>query len=221
MQSKIKGKIHTTHTFTPFCLELGVKGLTVMVTPDSSAPPPPFVKKIKPQLDNCPQVAEGQGSQQLLLAASMDSPTKAEINPAPGTPFVSAEDSPLENMFCPGQDMNENSPLVGSGNVTEVKSQLQGVEKWEDLENYAIVLNVKTGGHCRIGCSICGKVMDGKKGKKGMLGLMIAHIEAKHFRQAFSHHCAMCEGTFKTRAILKSHIKKNHTDKQNAEDRKA
>ena len=211
-------------TNSPPCLELGVKGLTVMVTPDSSAaaPPPSFVRKIKPQLDNYPQVTEDQGSQQLLLAASMDSPTLARSSPAPGTPFVLAEDSPLQNIFCPGQDMNENSPLVGSGNVTEVKSELQGVEKWEDLENYAIVLHAKTGGHCRIGCSICGKVMELRKGKKEMLSRMIAHIEAKHFRQAFSHHCATCEGTFKTRAILKSHIKKNHTaDKQNASDRNA
>ena len=210
-------------TNSPPSLELGVKGLTVMVTPDSSAaaPPPSFVRKIKPQLDNYPQVAEGQGTQKLLMGAPMDSLTLAEVNPAPSSSFVSGEDSPLENIFYLGQDMNDNSLLVRSENATEVKSELQGVEKWEDLENYAIVLHSKTG-HCRIGCSICGKVMEGRKGKRVMLGRMIAHIEAKHFRQAFSHHCAMCEGIFKTRAILKSHIKKNHTaDKQNASDRNA
>jgi len=48
-------------------------------------------------------------------------------------------------------------------------------------------------------------------GKKKALDRMIAHIEAKHFRQAFIHPCPMCGETFETKAILNNHIKKNHT----------
>ena len=46
---------------------------------------------------------------------------------------------------------------------------LQGVEKWEDLENYASVINTneQRAGHYILGCTICGKVVEEKwKGKK-------------------------------------------------------
>ena len=91
---------------------------------------------------------------------------------------------------------------------------VQEVEKWEDLENYAFVINTdeQRAGHHILGCSICGKVVEEKwKGKKRAMVRMMSHIEDKHFRQAFTHPCAVCEETFHSKAILENHMKKKHT----------
>ena len=140
--------------------ELSVKGLTVMVTPESPAPPSktfeasvspsmkiktsissplnpqtPLVKKIKPQFDNCAQIIE-------------DSPTLAKTKLAPGSPLVAKHSSHVTITYY-GQDMNENNS--NEEKVVQVKNEqtaamtdedlIQGVEKWEDLENYAFVIN--------------------------------------------------------------------------------
>jgi len=214
--------------------ELSIKGLTVMVTPESPTPPrktfetsasptmkintsissplkvrTPLVKKIKPQFDNCAQIIE-------------DSPTLAKNKLAPGSPLVAKHSSLVTITSC-GQDMNENNSIEEK--VVQVKNEqtaamadedlLKGVEKWEDLENYAFVINTndQRAGHHILGCSICGKVVEEKrKGKKRAMVRMMSHIEDKHFRQVFTHTCAVCEETFHSKAILKNHMKKNHTN---------
>jgi len=112
--------------------------------------------------------------------------------------------------------MNENylieEEVKGEDLSLAANKDLPVVEKWEDLENYVLSINIKdqrAGYHAK-GCSICGRVMEAM-GKKKALDRMIAHIEAKHFRQAFIHPCPMCGETYKTKAILNNHIKKNHT----------
>ena len=170
--------------------ELGVKGLTAMVTPDSPAPPTQFV-------EFAPIIEDSS-----ILAKS-----------APRSPNVAKYSSLVNNTFF-GQDMNENHSIeekVKSEDLTN-EDLLPVVEKWEDLGNYVLAINVKdqkAGYHAK-GCSICGRVMEAS-GRKKALHRMIAHIEAKHFRQAFTHPCAMCGETFNTKAILNNHIKKNHT----------
>ena len=118
--------------------------------------------------------------------------------------------------------MNENNSIEEK--VVQVKNELtaamadedllQGLEKWENLENYAFVVNTndQRAGHHILGCSICGKVVEEKwNGRKRAMGRMMSHIEDKHFRQAFTHPCAVCEETFHSMAILQNHMKKNHT----------
>jgi len=92
---------------------------------------------------------------------------------------------------------------------------VQGVKKWEDLENYAFVINTneQRAGHHILGCSICGKVVEEKLWrKKRAMGRMMSHIEDKRFRQAFTHPCAVCEETFHSKAILNNRMKKKHTN---------
>merc|ERR1719357_838065 len=169
----------------------------------------PLVKRIKPQFDNCAQIIE-------------DSPTLAKTKLGPGSPLVAKHSSLVTITSC-GQDMNENNSIEEK--VVQVKNEqtaamadddlIQGVEKWEDLENYAFVINTndQRAGHHILGCSICGKVVEEKwKGKKRAMVRMMSHIEDKHFRQAFSHPCAVCEETFRSKAILKNQMKKNHTN---------
>ena len=159
----------------------------------------PFVKGIQPQFVDFAPIIE-------------DSPTLA----TPMSPLV-AKYSPLVNITFFGQDMNENHSIekkVKSEDFSMVANEdlLPVVEKWEDLENYVLAINIKdqkAGYHAK-GCKICGRVMEAS-GKKKALDRMIAHIEAKHFRQAFTHPCAICGETFKTKAILNNHVKKNHT----------
>ena len=212
--------------------ELSVKGLTVMVTPEFPAPPrktfetsaspsmkintstssplkvkTPLVKEIKPHFDNCVQTIE-------------DSPTQAKTKFAPGSPLVTKHSSLTITYY--GQDTNENNSIEEK--VVQVKNEqtaamadedlLQGVEKWEDLENYAFVINTneQRAGHHILGCSICGKVVEEKwNGRKRAMDRMMSHIEDKHFRQAFNHPCAVCEETFHSMAMLQNHMRKNHT----------
>ena len=80
-------------------------------------------------------------------------------------------------------------------------------EEWEDLEKFVIVKrDQESGGRRSFQCSLCGKVMDRS------LVTMMAHVEAKHFRELFTHTCDVCQETFKTKAILMSHIKRIHKD---------
>ena len=79
--------------------------------------------------------------------------------------------------------------------------------EWEDLEKYVIVKrDHESGGRRSFQCSLCGKEMDRS------LVSMMAHIEAKHFRELFTHTCDICQESFKTKAILRSHIKRAHRD---------
>ena len=79
--------------------------------------------------------------------------------------------------------------------------------EWEDLEKYVIVKRYhESGGRRSFQCSLCGKEMDRS------LVSMMAHIEAKHFRELFTHTCDICQESFKTKAILRSHIKRAHRD---------
>ena len=83
----------------------------------------------------------------------------------------------------------------------------QTPEEWEDLEKYVIVKrDHESGGKKSFQCSLCGKEMDRS------LVSMMAHIEAKHFRELFTHTCDICQESFKTKAILRSHIKRAHRD---------
>ena len=207
--------------------ELGVKGLTAMVTPDSPVPPPtqkfrtcgPHSMKqntsVSPPLNN--NSVKGIQPQLVEFAPIIeDSSILAEAKSAPRSPNV-AKYSSLVNITFLGQDMNENHSIeekVNSEDLTMAANENLPavVEKWEDLENYVLAINMKDqkAGHHAKGCSICGRVIEAM-GKKKALDRMIAHIEAKHFRQAFTHPCGMCGETFKTKAILNNHIKKNHT----------
>ena len=207
--------------------ELGVKGLTAMVTPDSPVPPPtqkfrtcgPHSMKqntsVSPPLNN--NSVKGIQPQFVEFAPIIeDSSILAEAKSAPRSPNV-AKYSSLVNITFLGQDMNENNSIeekVKSEDLTMAANDNLPpvVEKWEDLKNYVLAINTKdqrAGYHAK-GCSICGRVMEAM-GKKKALDRMIAHIEAKHFRQAFIHPCPMCGETFETKAILNNHIKKNHT----------
>ena len=206
--------------------ELGVKGLTAMATPDSPVPPtqkfrtcdPHSMKPdtfVSPPLNN----TSVKGIQPQFVKSTTiieDSSTLAEAMSAPRSPIVEKYSS-LVNITFFGQDMNENHSIeeeVKSEDLTMAANEnlLPVVEKWEDLENYVLAISIKDqkAGHHAKGCSICGRVMEAS-GKKKALDRMIAHIEAKHFRQAFIHSCPMCGETFKTKAILNNHIKKNHT----------
>ena len=203
--------------------ELGVKGLTAMATPDSPVPPtqkfgtcgPHSMKPdtfVSPPLNN----TSVKGIQPQFVESAPIIEDSSILATAPRSPSV-AKYSSLVNITYFWQDMNENHSIeekVKSEDLTMAANEnlLPVVEKWEDLENYVLAINIKDqkAGHHAKGCSICGRVMEAS-GKKKALDRMIAHIEAKHFRRAFIHPCAMCGETFKTKAILNNHIKKNHT----------
>ena len=82
------------------------------------------------------------------------------------------------------------------------------LNEWADLGKYVNVIMVrgKESGkrRKRFQCSLCGKLMDRANDR------MIAHIEAKHFRELFTHTCDVCQKTFKTKAILMTHMKQIH-----------
>ena len=143
-----------------------------MVTPDSPAPLIQFV-------EFAPIIEDSS-----ILAKS-----------APRSPNV-AKYSSLVNITFFGQDMNDNHSIKEKVKSEESslftedltnEDPLPVVEKWEDLENYVLAINIKdqkAGYHAK-GCSICGRVMK-TMGEKKALDRMIAHIEAKHFKQALS-----------------------------------
>lgn len=112
--------------------------------------------------------------------------------------------------------------MTKEGYVALVKSESKEVEmvtadgdshlvlkEWADLRKYVHVIKVrgKESGKKRkhFQCSLCGKLMD-----KATMNRMIAHVEAKHFRELFTHTCDVCQKTFKTKAILMTHMKQIH-----------
>jgi len=77
------------------------------------------------------------------------------------------------------------------------------IDEWQDLKNYVIVDKKSPRAKAIYKCSLCEKIMNHAEA-------MIRHIESKHFRDAFTHPCPVCENTFETRAILNSHKQKEH-----------
>ena len=128
--------------------------------------------------------------------------------------------SPLKNTFDESSTSDEQD-MITKDCVALVKSEdmemvagedfHQGLNQvpteWKDLERYVIVIKGCHGSGGRsFQCSLCGKVMNKS------LPRTMAHVEAKHFRDLFTHTCDICQETFKTKAILMTHIKRNHKD---------
>jgi len=187
--------------------ELGVRGLAITVTPVTLGASPKK-KKIKPLLDNGAHLVFHEDCS---TKAVSDDETLAQ-SPCHLPP---GEDNPFESTFLVEQN------LIGADCMALVKSeememvaggdspQNQALEKWEDLEKYVIFFNKGeqgSGDRRSLGCFLCGKVM------VSSLPRMMAHIEAKHFRELFIHTCDGCQETFKTKSILMNHIKSSHPD---------
>ena len=173
-----------------------------MATPATIDPSP---EKPKPLLD-------GRSD----LGPCEDSPAMVEAIPSDQTNVSSPpENTCLESIMSVEQDMTnedrealvktEKLEMVAAGDSHQGQDQVP--EEWEDLEKYVIVIRSHgSGGRRSFQCSLCGKVMNKS------LPLTMAHIEAKHFRELFTHTCDVCQETFKTKAILMSHIKRIHKD---------
>ena len=199
-----------TQLFTPGA-ELGVRGLAIMVTPDNCDPSPWSPKKFKPPPDknsnheppstNAISLSPGQATLSIPLnlqpaGNSLDSPTLVE----------QAMTSDFCSTFVKSEEMETNS-----GEDCHLSQNLQ---EWKDLEKYVIIVkngDQESGGRKSLKCFLCGKVMERKR-----MDRMMAHIEAKHFSKAFTHTCDVCQGIFKTRAILLNHIKSYHPELSSA-----
>jgi len=179
--------------------ELGVKGLAITVTPVTFDGSPK--KKIKPLLDNSAHLGLHENS------SSVVSTDKTYV------PSLQPEDTPLESTSSFEQNMMKEDCVVKSEEMEKLPGgdvpQNQVLEKWEDLEKYVIFFNKGeqgSGDRRSLGCFLCGKVMESS------LSRMMAHIEAKHFREFFTHTCDVCQDTFKTKSILVNHIKSFHPE---------
>ena len=90
------------------------------------------------------------------------------------------------------------------------------IKDWEDLKRFAIVIEKGkhgSGEHRSYQCSLCGKIAKGR----GKLASIMSHIECKHFKNAFTHKCDICQESYKTKGILKSHKKSMHKGQPCAE----
>ena len=123
-------------------------------------------------------------------------------------PALPSESEIFEDLKKAEQDMtsegcvalvkSEEMEMVTSGGSHQVPGE------WSDLEKYVIVkCGLGNGGRKNFQCSLCGKLMDRARN-------CLAHVEAKHFREFFTHTCDVCQKTFKTKAILMTHIKRIH-----------
>ena len=129
-------------------------------------------------------------------------------------PALPSESEKLENLKMLDSAMAEAEQyMTNEGCVTLVKSEEmemvtsgdshQVPGEWADLEKFVIRVKGRGQRHKRFQCSLCGKLMEGKK-------KCLGHVEAKHFRELFTHTCDVCQKTFKTKAILTTHIKRIH-----------
>ena len=77
------------------------------------------------------------------------------------------------------------------------------IDEWKDLKNYIIVDKKSPQAKAIYQCSLCEKTMNHAEAT-------LRHLESKHFRDAFTHACPVCENTFETKAILNKHKQKEH-----------
>ena len=94
-----------------------------------------------------------------------------------------------------------------------VKSEGSEIKDWEDLKRFAIVIkNGKygSGEHRDYQCSLCGKLAKGGSKHGARLYDILSHIECKHFKDAFTHTCDICQESFNTKGSLKAHNRRMH-----------
>ena len=167
--------------------ELKVRGLSIMKTPTV---PSPSLTKMKPCPDNV-----------FVLEPSDDGSNEAVIAAAP----LLATSTPLEFTSASVEQCVKSEESEGFHEITD----------WEDLKRFAIVKKGKhgSGEHRSYQCSLCGKIGKGR----GSLANIMSHIECKHFKNAFTHKCDICQESFNTRGILKSHTRSMHKGQPGAE----
>ena len=170
-----------------------MRGLAITPTAFGLAP-----KKAKPSKNYGPH--PGTSSAEAIPAGdhAVASPP-SNLTPK-NTPIASVEKDMI-NEHCVALIKSEE--IMATDEDSHCAQQLP--EEWEDLEKFVIVKrDQESGGRRSFQCSLCGKVMDRS------LVTMMAHIEAKHFRELFTHICDVCQESFKTKAILMSHLKRAH-----------
>merc|ERR1719222_1183930 len=183
--------------------ELGVRGLAIMVTPANPGPSP---KILKPLQDTGP--CEDSSAKPTPDRTTRSSPpgllppTNTNLEPFSMLDSIMAEaEEDMTNEDCATLVKSEEVEKVTACDSHQGRDQVPG--EWADLEKFVIVQG-KVGRRRSFQCSLCGKVM------ARSLNRTIAHVEAKHFRQLFTHTCDLCQETFKTKAILMSHTKRIH-----------
>jgi len=186
--------------------ELGVRGLAIMVTPATLGPSP---KKLKPLQGTGPcedssAIVKATSSPDQTIVSGL-SPKNTNLEAVRKLDCIMAEaEEDMTNEDCVTLVKSEEMETVTADDSLQGQDhQVPG--KWADLEKYVIVKKGReNGGRRSFQCSLCGKVMT-----KSLTQTM-AHVEAKHFRELFTHTCDVCQETFKTKAILMRHIKRIH-----------
>ena len=185
-----------------------MRGLAIMVTPANPGPSP---KKLKPLQDT------GPCEDSSVMVNVIPSPHQTIAPSPPGLPPKNANlesfsmfdsimaqgEEDLRNEDCATLVKSEEMKMMTADDSRQGQDQVPG--EWADLEKYVIVKRGhENGGRRSYQCSLCGKVMTKSR------TLTMAHVESKHFRELFTHTCDVCQKTFKTKAILTSHIKRIH-----------
>ena len=83
--------------------------------------------------------------------------------------------------------------------------EVHRVKEWDELLRFA---NKEVAGR-KVSplykCSLCAKTL-----KKSSRNRIKEHIENKHFKGVFTHHCSLCNEVFVTKSQLRRHTKDAH-----------
>jgi len=158
----------------------------------------------------------------IMITPTVPSPSPSKMKPCPDNVFVLDPTEAMSNkVAAPAPLLPTSFPLepISASVEPYVKSEdseaFHELKDWEDLKRFVNVEKGKRGsGEYRsYQCSLCGKFAKGR----GKLASIMSHIECKHFKNAFTHKCYICQESFKTKGILKSHNKSMHKGQPCAE----